>query len=129
MEKGKKSRANSEKDTPLPLKKNRFPFAIRSRRMGWESPSPTYLSQIITFAITLKICYMKKYANMTGLEMRAGRLINNAPDGMTGIQQAANARKMMKREEKMSMMTEAMYRAEMRADMSEMMAMPIKMRK
>ena len=72
---------------------------------------------------------MKKYANMTGLEMRAGRLINNAPDGMTGIQQAANARKMMKREEKMSMMTEAMYRAEMRADMSEMMTMPIKMRK
>lgn len=55
-----------------------------------------------------------------GLTVKNGRLINDGfSDGMTGIQAAANARKLMKREQKVSMMEEAMYRAEMRADMNE----------
>lgn len=56
-----------------------------------------------------------------GLTMKDGRLQNERPDGVSGIQHAANMRKMMKREEKVSVMEEAMYRAEMRADMKEMM--------
>lgn len=54
-----------------------------------------------------------------GLTVKNGRLINEGFDGITGIQAAANARKLMKREQKVSMMEEAMYRAEMRADMNE----------
>lgn len=56
-----------------------------------------------------------------GLTVKNGRLVNDRPDGMTGIQHAADMRKMLKREEKISMMETAMYRAEMRADMGEYM--------
>jgi hypothetical protein len=56
-----------------------------------------------------------------GLTIKDGRLQNNRPDGVTGIQHAADMRKMMRREEKISMMEEANYRAEMRADMMEKM--------
>ena len=56
-----------------------------------------------------------------GLTVKDGRLQNDRPNGVTGIQHAADMRKMMKREEKISMMEEAMYRAEMRADMMEKM--------
>ena len=54
-----------------------------------------------------------------GLTMKDGRLQNDRPDGVTGIQHAADMRKMMRREEKISMMEQAMYRAEMRSDMEE----------
>ena len=43
------------------------------------------------------------YANdsqFNGLTVRNGRLINNRPDGQTGIAQAADIRKSMKRAEK-----------------------------
>lgn len=54
-----------------------------------------------------------------GLTVKNGRLINDMPDGMSGIQMAANARQMRKREQKVSMMEEAMVRAEMKSDMNE----------
>ena len=54
-----------------------------------------------------------------GLTMKDGRLQNERPDGVSGIQHVADMRKMMRREEKISMMETAMYRAEMRADMEE----------
>jgi len=53
-----------------------------------------------------------------GLAKRAGRPIS---DGQTGIQAALEMKKMRKREDKISMMETAMYRAEMRADMGEYM--------
>ena len=53
-----------------------------------------------------------------GLAKRSGRPIS---DGQTGIQAAVQMKKMRKREEKTSMMEDAMYRAEMRADMNEYM--------
>lgn len=62
-----------------------------------------------------------KLHEMPGLTMKNGRLVNDLPDGVTGIQRAADMRKMRKREEKVAVMDEAMYRAEMRADMKEMM--------
>lgn len=53
------------------------------------------------------------------LTIRNGRLVNNRPNDITGIQQAAQIKKDLKREQKIQMMEEAMYRAEMRSDMME----------
>jgi hypothetical protein len=64
---------------------------------------------------------MKKIILSNGLDVHGGRLMNNRPDGRTGIQMVSEARQMRKREQKISMMEEAMYRAEMKADMSEYM--------
>lgn len=55
------------------------------------------------------------------LTVKDGRLINNRPNGVTGIQQAAQIKKDLKREQKIQMMEEAMYRAEMRVDIMESM--------
>jgi len=55
------------------------------------------------------------------LTVRNGRLINNRPNDVTGIQQAAQIKKEMKKQEKISMMEEAIFRAEMRADLVEYM--------
>ena len=57
--------------------------------------------------------------NYNGLTVKGGRLINQLPTGMTGIQRAAQVKKEMKRAEKISMMSEAMYQAEIRADLTE----------
>ncbi len=64
---------------------------------------------------------MNKKGILDGLEVRNGRLINNAPDGMTGIQKLAMVKKARYVEEKTMIMENAMYRAEMRADMMEKM--------
>ena len=64
---------------------------------------------------------MNKRGNLDGLEVRNGRLINNAPDGMTGIQKIAMMKKARRVEEKTMIMENAMYRAEMRADMMDNM--------
>lgn len=55
------------------------------------------------------------------LTVRNGRLINNRPNDVTGIQQAAQIRKEVKKQEKIAIMEEAMYRAEMRSDLMESM--------
>ena len=54
---------------------------------------------------------------MPGLTVKNGRLINERPVGVTGIQQVAEARKMLKREQKIEMMVEADVRASMREKM------------
>jgi hypothetical protein len=64
---------------------------------------------------------MNKRGNLDGLEVRNGRLINNAPDGMTGIQKLAMMKKARYVEEKTMIMENAMYRAEMRSEMMEPM--------
>jgi hypothetical protein len=53
------------------------------------------------------------------LTVRNGRLINNRPNDITGIQKAAQVKKEMKKQEKIAMMEEAIYRAEMRSDLME----------
>jgi hypothetical protein len=50
--------------------------------------------------------YQQKNSGM-GLNVKDGMLINNRPDGQTGIQQLAQIRKSMKRAEKVSMYSEA----------------------
>lgn len=54
-----------------------------------------------------------------GLTMRNGRLINNRPDGQTGIAQAADIRKSMKRAEKISIVARGTAMGEMMSEMGE----------
>ena len=62
--------------------------------------------------------YQQKGANF-GLTVNGGMLINNRPDGQTGIQQAAEVKKAVKREEKINTMSQAFYRGEMMADLDK----------
>ena len=56
-----------------------------------------------------------------GMPVEDGRLVNNRPDGMTGIQQLAMARKSAKREAKINMAAEGYVRGEQMSEMNEMM--------
>jgi len=53
------------------------------------------------------------------LTIQNGRLVNNRPNDVTGIQQAVQIKKDMKREKKVSMMAEAVYRGEMMSDLEK----------
>ena len=44
--------------------------------------------------------YSKGYTMGSGLDVEKGRLINNRPDGISGIAEAAIAKKAMKRAQK-----------------------------
>jgi len=86
---------------------------------------PKHSGYVIFFCTFVKMNAMKKniisLMGQPGLTVKNGRLINNLPDGTMGIQAAANARKMRRREEKINMMADAYERAEMRSDMREEM--------
>jgi hypothetical protein len=58
-----------------------------------------------------------KFQSMGGLTIKDGRLINDKPDGMSGIAQAAMIRKEVKRERKVSMIADGIMRAELREQM------------
>ena len=60
------------------------------------------------------------------LTVRNGRLINTRPNDVTGIQQAIQIKKDLKREKKVSMMAEAFQRGEMMADMQKALMEPKK---
>jgi len=51
---------------------------------------------------------------INGLYVKDGRLINERPDGINGIEQAANLRKMVKYNKKVEMIADGIERAEMR---------------
>jgi hypothetical protein len=57
--------------------------------------------------------------NMGGLDVQNGRLINNRPDGMTGLAQMATNKKIAKRIDKVSMIAEGVSMGYMRAEMME----------
>ena len=64
------------------------------------------------------------YANdsqFNGLTVRNGRLINNRPDGQTGIAQAADIRKSMKRAEKIMVVAKGTAMGEMMSEMGDCM--------
>lgn len=63
--------------------------------------------------------YASKLMLGNGLDVQGGRLINNRPDSMTGIAQAAVAKKAMKRVEKVSMIADGVAMGDMRSDMME----------
>lgn len=52
-----------------------------------------------------------------GLSVRNGRLINNRPDGQTGIAQAAEIRKSMKQAEKVSVIARGTAMGEMMSEL------------
>ena len=60
--------------------------------------------------------YQQSGANF-GLTVNKGMLINNRPDGQTGIQQAAQAKKVVKKAEKVQMMAEAVFLGNIRSEM------------
>jgi hypothetical protein len=64
-----------------------------------------------------ELMYLMKRKDLSGLGMKDGRLINDRPVGVTGIQQAVELKKMRKREEKIEMIVEADVRASMREKM------------
>jgi hypothetical protein len=67
-----------------------------------------------------KIKVHGKAANLSGLRMEGGRMINDSPTPMAPITQAAIMRKERMRQEKIDMMAEAYHRAEMQHEMMEM---------
>ena len=60
-------------------------------------------------------------SQFNGLTMRNGRLVNNRPDGQTGIAQAADIRKSIKRAEKISMIAKGVAMGEMISEMGDCM--------
>ena len=54
---------------------------------------------------------MKNFVD--GLYVKDGRLINDRPDGMTGIAKAAMMKKALKKQEKAQMIEEGIMRAKM----------------
>jgi len=58
-----------------------------------------------------------KFKSMGGLTVKNGRLVNDRPNGMTGIEEAGLVRKAMKREKKVSMIADGIVRAEMRENL------------
>ena len=61
--------------------------------------------------------YQQRGSGYGGLTVRNGMLINERPDGMTGIAQMAQAKKTIKRMEKISTMSEAVALGSMKEDM------------
>lgn len=62
--------------------------------------------------------YQQKGANF-GLTVNGGMEINNRPDGMTGIRQAADMKKAIKRADKIQMMSEAVFLGNIKSEMME----------
>tara|TARA_R110002012_G_C11361572_1_gene580925 strand:- start:12 stop:221 length:210 start_codon:yes stop_codon:yes gene_type:complete len=52
-----------------------------------------------------------------GLYVRNGRLINDRPDSMTGIQRAANMKRIIDEDRKIKMIADGIERSEMRKNM------------
>jgi hypothetical protein len=63
--------------------------------------------------------YSKGYTMGSGLDVEKGRLINNRPDGMTGIAQAAIAKKAMKHADKVNMIADGVSLGYLKAEMLE----------
>jgi hypothetical protein len=62
--------------------------------------------------------YQQKGANF-GLSVNDGMMINNRPDGQTGIRQMADLKKAVKRADKVQMMAEAVYLGNIKTEMME----------
>jgi len=54
-----------------------------------------------------------------GLHVKEGRLINSRPDGISGIQQAANIRRAVKKSEKINTIVEAIEIADMKKSIGD----------
>ena len=63
--------------------------------------------------------YASSMMGGSGLDVQGGRLINNRPDGMSGIAQAAMTKKEMKRASKIEMYSEAVALGNFKSEMRE----------
>ncbi len=61
-----------------------------------------------------------KFQSMGGLRVEKGRLVNDRPDGITGIAQAAQLRKTLHRAKKVDMMADGIELAEGRKNFYRM---------
>ena len=61
-----------------------------------------------------------KFQSMGGLRVEKGRLINDRPDSVSGIEQAAMLRKAMRRAKKVDMMADGIELAEGRKNFYRM---------
>jgi hypothetical protein len=68
------------------------------------------------FKLSQSIYSEDKY---NGLSVRNGRLVNNRPDGQTGIAQASQVRKSMKQAEKVSMIAKGVAMGDIMSDMGD----------
>jgi hypothetical protein len=67
------------------------------------------------------IYQQKTSGSFSGLTVKDGMLINNRPDGQTGIAQAAQVRKAMKNAEKSSVIARGYAMGEMMSEMGDCM--------
>jgi hypothetical protein len=118
--------------TIAPLsKKNRSSDSDRHRKTVVLPKHSNYLKNYI-FVRTLKFRKMKQRLDLSnsiyqqrpngsfsGLTVNDGMLINNRPDGQSGIVQAAQARKAMKQAEKISIIARGNAMGEMLSEMGE----------
>lgn len=65
------------------------------------------------------IYQQKNSGSYNGLTVKDGMLINNRPDGQTGIAQAAQLKKAMHRAEKISVMSTAFMMGETMSEMGD----------
>ncbi len=65
------------------------------------------------------IYQQKNSGSFSGLTVKDGMLINNRPDGQTGIAQAAQIRKSIKNAEKVSIIARGNAMGEMMSEMEE----------
>ena len=63
--------------------------------------------------------YASKMMAGSGLDVQGGRLINNRPDGVSGIAQAAAAKKAMKHAQKLELYSDAVALGYMKAESME----------
>tara|TARA_R100000951_G_C2622505_1_gene174969 strand:- start:500 stop:745 length:246 start_codon:yes stop_codon:yes gene_type:complete len=63
---------------------------------------------------TSKNFYYLSFMKTEGLTIKNGRLVNNRPNQMTGIQEASMYRQMMKKQYKIDCIADGIERAEMR---------------
>jgi len=59
----------------------------------------------------------RKSDMVDGLYVKNGRLINDRPNSMTGIQRAANMKRIIDEDRKIKMIADGIERADMRKDM------------
>jgi hypothetical protein len=92
-----------------PLIAGRF-LLVPNLGIWWWYPNTTPISyQILTF---VKTKLMKQYSDMNGLVVRGGRLMNERPNGMTGIQETSMNRKAMKDAHKAEVIAQGIMKAE-----------------
>jgi hypothetical protein len=89
---------------------------------AWTGGEPKYYIHLKNFCIFVqnRLDMKMKYQSMGGLRVEKGRLINDRPNGISGIEQAAMLRKAMRRAKKVDMYADGIDLAEGRKNFYRM---------